>query len=268
MFKLPTLTLITVAGLLVATAETSHAAVVDGSFETGNLSNWIPSGQASVETSGFGVTPVNGNYQAVLQTCLFIGACDDSQPLTNANNLQLFLGLSGNELSNLFVTEGSAIKQDITANAGDILSFSWNFLADEDATHLDYSDFAFFTLNNTLYVLADTQGIFSVNPSFSHLKKETGYQPYTMPISVTGNYTLGFGVVDVDKTGGGDNTVNSALLVDDVKLTNNSDVTKVPEPDTIFGLLLTIGLAIKCKRKNCQQSHETPNEESDLIDQS
>ncbi|MDB9389853.1 PEP-CTERM sorting domain-containing protein, partial [Microcystis aeruginosa] len=58
------------------------------------------------------------------------------------------------------------------------------------------------------------------------------------------------GVVDVDKTGGGDNTVNSALLVDDVKLTNNSDVTKVPEPDTIFGLLLTLGLASKCKRKN------------------
>jgi len=35
MFKLPTLTLITVAGSLVATAETSPAAVVNGSFETG-----------------------------------------------------------------------------------------------------------------------------------------------------------------------------------------------------------------------------------------
>ncbi|TRU21446.1 MAG: PEP-CTERM sorting domain-containing protein [Microcystis aeruginosa Ma_SC_T_19800800_S464] len=69
-----------------------------------------------------------------------------------------------------------------------------------------------------------------------------------MPISVTGNYILGFGVVDVDKTGGGDNTINSALLVDNIKLTNGA---KVPEPDTLFGLLLTLGLAIKCKRKNC-----------------
>ncbi|TRT51371.1 MAG: PEP-CTERM sorting domain-containing protein [Microcystis aeruginosa Ma_QC_C_20070703_M131] len=247
MFKLPTLTLIAVAGLLVATAETSHAAVVDGSFETGNLSNWIPSGQASVETSGFGVTPVNGNYQAVLQTCLFIGACDDSQSLTNANDLESFLDLSGNELSNLSVVEGSAIKQTITANAGDIFSFSWNFLTDEDATNVDYSDFAFFTLNNTLYSLADIQSIFPVNPSFSHLKKETGYQTYTIPISVTGNYILGFGVVDVDKTGGGNAAVNSALLVDNIKLTN---IAKVPEPDTIFGLLLTLGLASKCKRKN------------------
>jgi len=64
----------------------------------------------------------------VLQTCFFAGACDDSKSLTNASNLQSFLSLSSNQLSNLFVTEGSAIKQTITANAGDVLSFYWNFL--------------------------------------------------------------------------------------------------------------------------------------------
>ncbi|MCZ8129303.1 MAG: PEP-CTERM sorting domain-containing protein [Microcystis sp. LE19-114.1B] len=248
MFKLPTLTLITVASLLASNLEASHAAVVNGSFETGNFSDWNTSGQTSLETSSFGVTPVNGSYQAVLQTCVFVGACDDNQSLTNANDLESFLGLSGNELSNLSVVEGSAIKQTITANAGDIFSFSWNFLTDEDATNVDYSDFAFFTLNNTLYSLADIQSIFPVNPSFSHLKKETGYQTYTIPISVTGNYILGFGVVDVDKTGGGNAAVNSALLVDNIKLTN---IAKVPEPDTLFGLLLTLGLASKCKRNNC-----------------
>jgi hypothetical protein len=248
MFKLPTLTLITVAGLLVATAEISPAAVVNGSFETGNFSDWNTSGQASVETSSFQVTPVNGSYQAVLQTCVFVGACDDNQPLTNASNLESFLSLSGNQLSNLSVVEGSAIKQTITANAGDIFSFSWNFLTDEDAADVDYSDFAFFTLNNTLYSLADTQSSFPVNPSFSHLTKETGYQPYTITISVTGDYILGFGVVDVDKTGGGNAAGNSALLVDNIKLTN---IAKVPEPDTLFGLLLTLGLASKCKRNNC-----------------
>lgn len=248
MFKLPTLTLITVASLLASNLEASHAAVVNGSFETGNFSDWNTSGQTSIETSSFGVTPVNGSYQAVLQTCVFVGACDDNQSLTNANDLESFLGLSGNELSNLSVVEGSAIKQTITANAGDIFSFSWNFLTDEDANNTDYSDFAFFTLNNTLYSLADIQSIFPVNPSFSHLKKETGYQTYTIPISVTGNYILGFGVVDVDKTGGGNAAVNSALLVDNIKLTN---IAKVPEPDTLFGLLLTLGLASKCKRNNC-----------------
>jgi len=51
----------------------------------------------------------------------------------------------------------------------------------------------------------------------------------------------------VDKTGGGDNTINSALLVDNIKLTN---MAKVPEPDTLLGLLLTMGLASKCKRQN------------------
>lgn len=248
MFKLPTLTLITVASLLASNLEASHAAVVNGSFETGNFSDWNTSGQASLETSSFGVTPVNGSYQAVLQTCVFVGACDDNQPLTNAKDLESFLGLSGNQLSNLSVVEGSAIKQTITANAGDVFSFSWNFLTDEDATNVDYNDFAFFTLNNTLYSLADIQSIFPVNPSFSHLKKETDYQTYTIPISVTGDYILGFGVVDVDKTGGGNAAVNSALLVDNIKLTN---IAKVPEPDTLFGLLLTLGLASKCKRNNC-----------------
>lgn len=247
MFKLPTLTLIAVAGLLASNPEASPAAIVNGSFETGNFSNWNTSGQTSVETSSFQVKPANGSYQAVLQTCVFVGACDDNQSLTNASDLESFLGLSGNELSNLSVVEGSAIKQTITANAGDILSFSWNFLTDEDAADVDYRDFAFFTLNNTLYSLADTQSSFPINPSFSHLTKETGYQPYTIPILVTGDYILGFGVVDVDKTGGGNATGNSALLVDDIKLTNGA---KVPEPDTIFGLLLTLGLASKCKRKN------------------
>ena len=248
MFKLPTLTLITVAGLLASNLEASHAAVLNGSFETGNFSDWNTSGQTSIETSSFQVTPANGSYQAVLQTCVFVGACDDNQPLTNASNLESFLSLSGNQLSNLSVVEGSAIKQTITANAGDIFSFSWNFLTDEDAANVDYNDFAFFTLNNNLYRLADIQSSFPVSPSFSHLKKETGYQTYTIPISVTGDYILGFGVVDVDKTGGGNAAGNSALLVDNIKLTN---IAKVPEPDPIFGLLLTLGLASKCKRKNC-----------------
>ncbi|MCA2512491.1 MAG: PEP-CTERM sorting domain-containing protein, partial [Microcystis sp. M57BS1] len=135
--------------------------------------------KTSVETSSFKVTPANGSYQAVLQTCFFIDACNDNQSLTNASNLQSFLSLSSNQLSNRFVTEGSAIKQTITANAGDILSFSCNFLTDEAAADVDYRDFAFFTLNNTLYSLADTQSSFPINPSFSHLTKETGYQPYT-----------------------------------------------------------------------------------------
>ncbi|NCR10317.1 MAG: PEP-CTERM sorting domain-containing protein, partial [Microcystis aeruginosa LG13-11] len=50
------------------------------------------------------------------------------------------------------------------------------------------------------------------------------------------------------KTGGGNAAGNSALLVDNIKLTN---IAKVPEPDPIFGLLLTLGLASKCKRNNC-----------------
>jgi hypothetical protein len=68
------------------------------------------------------------------------------------------------------------------------------------------------------------------------LAKETGYQPYSHTFTSGGTYTLGFGVVDVDLTGNGDTTVNSALLIDNIKVTNSS--TTVPEPSVIFGLLI------------------------------
>ncbi|MBD2362419.1 PEP-CTERM sorting domain-containing protein [Anabaena minutissima FACHB-250] len=54
--------------------------------------------------------------------------------------------------------------------------------------------------------------------------------------TTAGTYTLGFGVVDV-----GDTTVNSALLVDNVKL------TPVPEPTTMFGILMGMGFGYAAK---------------------
>jgi hypothetical protein len=54
MFKMPTLALITVAGLMVSPPEPSRAAILNGSFETGNFTGWDITGQTRVETSAFG----------------------------------------------------------------------------------------------------------------------------------------------------------------------------------------------------------------------
>jgi hypothetical protein len=244
MLKQSLLSLSMVLGLSILPAKIAQSAVLNGSFETGNFSNWdtTATGQTTVEDLGFGVTPTQGDYQAVLQTCFYDAnsqACDDGQSLSDANTLESFLGLSTDYLSNLGVTEGSAIKQSITVNNGDILTFDWNFLTDEDSANTNYNDFAFFTVNNTLISLANIESTFNIVPSFSHLAKETGYQPFSYTFTSAGTYTLGFGVVDVDREGGGDTSVNSALLVDNV------NVEPIPEPFTILGTLTALGFGAK-----------------------
>lgn len=236
MLKQSTLSLVATFSLVVAPTNLVRAAIVNGSFEN-NFSNWTTVGQATIENSGFGVTPVNGTNQALLET-------SQNSIGVNASDLESFLGLGAGTLSSLGVTEGSALKQTFTANAGDTLSFSWNFLTDQDPSS-DYNDFAFFTLSNNLTQLADTFS--TLFPALTTpFTNETGYQLFSLPITLTGSYTLGFGVVDVDTTGGGDTSVNSALLIDNVQ----TSVASVPEPRTIVGFLAALGLGgIFKKRK-------------------
>ena len=226
MLNVSFLTLTTTLTLLLIPSQITHAVTLNGSFETGNFDDWTTTGQTSVEDSGFGVTPTDGNQQAVLQTL------QDSTG-TTASEIETFLGLSTGTLTNQGATEGSAIKQTITANAGDILSFSWNFLTDQDPDPT-YNDLAFFTLNNNLIENTNIPNI----PSFSNLAQETGYQSFSYTISSSGTYTLGFGIVDR-----GDTAVNSALLIDNVQ------TSAVPEPMTILGSLAALGFAAIFQRR-------------------
>ncbi|MDJ0616730.1 MAG: PEP-CTERM sorting domain-containing protein [Calothrix sp. MO_192.B10] len=226
MLRFSTLTLAITSCLVMASTEIAHGfQLQNGSFETNDSTGWTTRGQATVESSGFGVAPTDGNYQAALETL-------DLDTGASGSELETFLGLSSGSLTNLGAIEGSAIKQTITVGAGDTLNFDWNFLTD-DLPNLNYNDFAFFSITNVKQ-LADT---FSpTNFSFSHLYDETGYQTYTYNFQSAGTYTLGFGVVDV-----GDDTVNSALLVDNVKLTK---AYPVPEPMSILSTGIVLGFGV------------------------
>jgi hypothetical protein len=108
----------------------------NGSFETGDFSSWDTAGSTSIETAEFGVGPTDGTYQALLT--------NGYSSMSDAD-LETFLGLAEGSLDGLGngdATEGSAIKQTIAVQAGDTLTFDWDFLTNEGMSSY-FNDFAF-----------------------------------------------------------------------------------------------------------------------------
>ena len=100
----------------VLVAAPSQAAVINGSFESGDFTGWEEIGIAAVGTNAIGVDPTDGIYQAGLVTV----------SSARAASIEGFLGLTGGSLSTLgngVANGGAAIKQTFTASAGDVVSF-------------------------------------------------------------------------------------------------------------------------------------------------
>lgn len=200
------------------------ATIVNGDFETGNLSAWSTTGNATVQDQSFGTLPASGSFQALLSN-------DGSTQ--SASSLESFLGLTSGSIAltgSGIPIEGSAFKQTIVANAGDVLTFQWNFLTNE-LTPPTSNDFAFFTIGNSIRELADTTtSLFATSPSIS-FNDETGYRTFSMTVTNSGTFTLGFGVVDVS-----DRSIASGLLID------NATLVPVPEPSSVGSAF--VGIAI------------------------
>ncbi|NEP33635.1 PEP-CTERM sorting domain-containing protein [Moorena sp. SIO3B2] len=243
-----TVSLVSAATLLSANPA---LAIVNGSFETGDFNPWATIGDTSIETAEFGSGPTDGDFQALLTTGV------GSVPVSD---IETFLGLTAGSLATIpnlpnvdTPTEGSAIQQTFTAYAGDILTFDWNFLTNEFTSSLNpedfnglpfvnpevFNDFSFVSISQMVDGLADTNSplfIESLTPFF----EETGFQSFSYTFETSGTFSLGFGVLDED-----DDIVDSGLLIDNVQL------TPVPEPASILGLLalgaLGTGAAFKKK---------------------
>ena len=199
----------------------SASTITNGSFES--FFGWSAIGNVSTVYSAFGSGPTHGVAQALLTTDT--GSVSDS-------SLETFLGLTPgmlDVLGNGDATVGSAIKQDISVQAGEILTFDWNFLTDETLPTPPpyYHDFAFYSIVPATIELADAfDPLVGSSTSFNG---ETGYSTKSFIFAATGTYTLGFGVAN----SGGDTLFDSALLVDNVSV--------VPVPPAL--LLLGSGLA-------------------------
>lgn len=209
-----------------STAGTVQAAIINGSFETNDFTGWSTIGETNVVTSTIGSNPTEGDFQSLLVTASVNSMVDQIF-------IEMFLGIpigSLDTLGNGDATEGSAIKQTFTAQAGQVLTFDWNFLTDEldfDNNPLTFNDFAFISLMgptvSELQKLADTS--FSLRPFATQFRYETGFQTFSIVLPTTGTYTLGIGVSDV-----GNRAFESGLLIDNVK------VASVPESNSVFGL--------------------------------
>ncbi|NEO33075.1 MAG: PEP-CTERM sorting domain-containing protein [Symploca sp. SIO3C6] len=214
-------------GLGVIETNSAQAALINGSFEQG-FKGFSTIGDASIKTAAFGSGPTDGNKQALLTNGF--GSVSDA-------NLEKFLELNAGILDTIGIgdaTGGSALQQTFTANAGDVLSFKFNFLTNEFTPEFEFNDFAFVSLTG-IDTLADTFSDFV--STITPFDAETGFGTFSQTISVSGTYSLGIGIVDLE-----DKIVDSGLLVDNIKLKS------VPEPITILGSLAALGFGAMFRR--------------------
>jgi len=250
--------------LICASPSVVRAVVIEGFESTTITQGTNAKGDASIQGSYFTINPTEGANQLLLTT---IGSADtgagyasqsgsNAIPVSGTTGLAAFLGVSTGTINNgigASGTEGSAFKETFSFNAGDVMSFNYDFMSQEPTDGSGAKDFAFVVLLNSsgqvvqYSVISNytnaTLGTANGNP----FGGQTGYQTFQLsPIATSGNYTVGFGVVD---TGNAATDTNpSALLIDNIQ------VTAVPEPTTIAfslaGGALLAALRSRIKRRS------------------
>ncbi|WP_165249682.1 hypothetical protein [Paludisphaera soli] len=136
----------------------------------------------------------------------------------SAPEIESFLGLSTDALQGIGgpAFNGSALRTSFTAAAGDVLSFRFNFLTNEDPDLLGdlINDFAFITLNGAdPTVIAEVATTPFAAASSTLFSVESGLLSFSTTLAASGVYTLGLGVVNVV-----DELLSSALLLDDFRI--------------------------------------------------
>jgi PEP-CTERM motif len=252
----------------------AQAAIINGSFETGTFAGWNTIGDTSIQTSSIGIAPTDGTSMALLTTL-----CDSQSgahcetilrelPFSATSAVpstvvtEGFFGFTSAEI-NTFIPrevgpptagfplrgfpagEGSGIKQTVTGNAGDILSFDFYYVTNEGVLNGDQAFFALIPTGGgpkVLMFLNPLTGQGSISPvdlcnrqvgssnCAPSSNRTTDWQHVAFALPSHGTFTAGFGMWEV-----AEGTVPSALFIDNVQLTS------VPGPSTL--VLLGVGLA-------------------------
>ncbi|MDQ2868680.1 MAG: PEP-CTERM sorting domain-containing protein [Verrucomicrobiota bacterium] len=214
--------------LVLAAASASAAPLQNGGFETGSFSPWTTAGVDTVTGTSNSVAPVEGSFQAVIDT-------PHSGTATQAQ-LESFLGLASGTTSVYNSAGGqgggSAFGQTFDVTSGQIITFQWDFLPNGNDTNSGQNDTAFFTL----HLASDTSSsvIFTLSSTATSGGNPTGYQTYLSSPLAAGTYFLGFALNDQKTPVGAYNAQRPTLLID--------NVSAIPEPST-FALLALGGVA-------------------------
>lgn len=133
--------------------------------------------------------------------------------------------------------EGTAIRQTISADEGDLLEFDWNFLTDEPSVSLA-RDTAFLMVDGVLVSLADSGSL--RGPSSTFFLEETGFGPHAHLFATSGMHTVVFGVVD-----GLDGAGASGVLIDDVVVV----LPEAAEDAMVAAGAAALALIARCRRR-------------------
>jgi hypothetical protein len=238
--------------VLALSANSTFGAVINGGFETGDFGGWQTAGDASIQTASFSCDPTEGTRQAVLTDATYMTGGPVSNtihPLSGnvAEILPVFFDLPMDAFKSILEPTsensaprlpgaiiGGALKQDLMANEGDVVSFDWNYLT-SDCYNYDLC-FVLYQIDDLLFIhkLAGNSldadihpELIPLHPSNTIFENETGFNTFTMTLPVTGVYTLGVGVLAVE-----DEVYESGLVVDNFRI--------IPEPTT--ATLAALGL--------------------------
>jgi hypothetical protein len=162
-----------------------------------------------------------------------------NNPAIDSPTLESTLGLPSQSLDPdpnnfIFAFEGSGLENQYTFTEDTTLSFNWTFLTNDQTRNtsgFDFDDYAFIALDDQIQTLASTNSsVSTLIPSSTNFSREVSGN-YTRTFS-PGIYSIALGVVDV-----GSFDLTSALKINNAQLSNQ----QVPEPNSLFGLLVPIG---------------------------
>lgn len=227
------------ASLIAATiglmyAGSAMAAVTNGGFAGNSLAGWNKLGDVTVNSGGAFLTTASLFDDDFPEDAATFNASGTSAYDVALGGFESFTGLNPGVLDtgSDFAFEGSLLTQNISVNAGDTLSFNWNFFTNEGLNQ----DFAFVVINGVSTKL--TQASNALIPSIPY-DFSTGASVFSQTFATASSFSLAFGVVDINDYG-----VTSALWLDNVQLT-----AAVPEPETYAMLLAGLGFIVASSRR-------------------